>query len=156
MLNTLASGRIEAALDVWPDEPELNPELLRRTIVATPHVAGYSDDGKRNGTQMVYEAFCAHSGLTPRPATEDSSSTLKAKIGLASDFISLALESACFVPDHDSLLRSLADQPPTLIARGFDRLRKEYPFRRDFQGWHLRCPDAAAANKLAALGFRIN
>ena len=156
LLDTLTSGRIDAALDVWPGEPEVDPELLRRTIVATPHVAGYSDDGKRNGTKMVYEAFRKYSGLTAQPAAADSSGTLKSTIEPGSDFISLALESACFVPDHDSQLRNLADQQPALISSGFDRLRKEYPFRRDFQGWHLQCSDTTAAKALTALGFRIN
>ena len=34
-------------------------------MVATPHVAGYSEDGKRNGTWMVYEKFCAWAGMAP-------------------------------------------------------------------------------------------
>lgn len=155
LLNALNSGRLDAALDVWPDEPDLDPCLLRRAVVATPHVAGYSDDGKRNGTQMVYEAFCLWAGLEPAKADEGLSSSLESALEPGSDHLTRALEAACFVSLHDSALRKLADKPAPEIARGFDRLRKKYPFRRDFRGWVLRCSDAAASKKLAALGFQV-
>mgnify|MGYP001826500977 CR=1 FL=1 len=156
LLTALKTGHLDAALDVWPGEPELDPRILRRTVVATPHVAGYSDDGKRNGTQMVYAAFCKWAGLDPVQRSEGLSDSLETTIAAGADYLSPALEASCFVARHDGELRKLADQPPAEIVRGFDRLRKEYPFRRDFQGWHLRCPDEAAAKKLAALGFHIN
>ncbi len=45
------------ALDVWENEPEINKELLEKAYVATPHIAGYSAEGKMNATRMVLEAF---------------------------------------------------------------------------------------------------
>jgi phosphoglycerate dehydrogenase-like enzyme len=51
-----------AVLDVWENEPTPNPELLRLAAIATPHIAGYSFDGKVNGTTQVYEALCASVG----------------------------------------------------------------------------------------------
>lgn len=156
LLKAVESGRIDAALDVWPGEPDLDPELLRKTVVATPHVAGYSDDGKRNGTRMVYEEFCSWAGLEPRPHAADPAGGLETTIEPGADSITRALEASCFVPVHDHELKSLAGLPAPQIAAGFDRLRKEYPFRRDFHGWHLNCSDTPAAEKLAALGFRVN
>ncbi len=67
LLAELTSKRLHAALDVWPGEPRINSRLLDATTVATPHVAGYSDDGKRNGTQKVYRAFCRWARLQPIP-----------------------------------------------------------------------------------------
>ena len=66
LLGEVRAGRLHAALDVWPGEPRIDPDLLRATTVATPHVAGYSDDGKYEGTRMVYRAFCAAAGLKPQ------------------------------------------------------------------------------------------
>jgi len=40
------------------------------------------------------------------------------------------------------------------LAAGFDRLRKQYPFRRDFHGWDVNCPDSHSAALLSALEFK--
>lgn len=49
-------------LDVWEDEPNINQMLLAQCDIATPHIAGYSYQGKTDGTQMIYEALCRHLG----------------------------------------------------------------------------------------------
>ena len=156
LLDAVRATHVHAALDVWPNEPRLDARLLRRCVVATPHVAGYSEDGKRNGTRMVYAAFCAWAGIEPpagdAPDEDGPSLTLDAR----KDALTQALEAACFVPRHDAALRALADRPAEEIARGFDRLRKEYPFRRDFHGWRIRGARAADAGRLATLGFGLS
>ena len=50
-------------LDVWPEEPKINPNLLAQTQLASPHVAGYSQGAKYRGTQMIAQAFCLQFGL---------------------------------------------------------------------------------------------
>ncbi len=50
------------ALDVWENEPEMNRELLEKAFVATPHIAGYSAEGKLNATRMVLESFAGFIG----------------------------------------------------------------------------------------------
>ena len=53
----LSTGKIRAAvIDTWENEPHPAPSLLRSALIATPHVAGYSADGKANGTRMSLEA----------------------------------------------------------------------------------------------------
>ena len=52
-----------AALDVWPDEPDIDLDLMERVTVATPHVAGYSLEGKLNGTRMLLAQFLDWQGL---------------------------------------------------------------------------------------------
>lgn len=54
----LDSGCVEsAAVDVWEGEPHLNSKLLQQAYIATPHIAGYSAEGKINATRMVLETF---------------------------------------------------------------------------------------------------
>ena len=48
---------IAVALDVWEGEPNINPELLNRAYIATPHIAGYSVQGKLNASRMMIESF---------------------------------------------------------------------------------------------------
>ena len=60
----LAEGKIRAAvIDTWENEPHISASLLRDALIATPHVAGYSADGKANGTRMSLEAVARHFGL---------------------------------------------------------------------------------------------
>lgn len=58
LLYALKNGWVgAAALDVWENEPFIDKELLERAFVATPHIAGYSAEGKMNATRMVLEYF---------------------------------------------------------------------------------------------------
>ena len=132
----------------------IDPALLTATAVATPHVAGYSDDGKRNGTRMVYEAFCAWAGLTPHSMTLPAAPP-ELLIDAGEDSLARALEVACFVERHDRAMRELAGLEPAELAANFDRLRRDYPSRRDFQALQVRCEDAACRRKLGRLGFQV-
>ncbi len=61
LLAALNQGLIrDAIIDVWEHEPDIDLQLLERTYLGTPHIAGYSADGKANATRMVLEALCNH------------------------------------------------------------------------------------------------
>jgi erythronate-4-phosphate dehydrogenase len=153
LLAGLRSGRLHAVLDVWPAEPLLDAALLEATTVATPHVAGYSDDGKRKGTLMVYAAFCAWAGLKPvePPAAPGEPPVLRIEAG--EDALARALEAACFVRRHDAAMRQLTGLSMERRAEEFDRLRRDYPPRRDFQAWRIQCADLESARLCHHVGF---
>ena len=52
-----------AVVDTWENEPNISRELLDRAFLATPHIAGYSADGKANGTRMSLEAVARFFGV---------------------------------------------------------------------------------------------
>jgi len=59
LLVTLATGKVrDVVIDTWENEPDINQELLDVAFLATPHIAGYSADGKANATRMSLEALC--------------------------------------------------------------------------------------------------
>lgn len=160
LLRELQSGRLQAALDVWPGEPLFSAELLQRTVVATPHVAGYSLDGKRNGTDMVYRAFCKWAGIEPvaRSGTNAAATgptALELELTPGDDPVTAALEAACFVSLHDKAMGRLVPLDPVKRAAGFDRLRRDYPDRRDFHAWRVTGADPAGAALLDRLGFVV-
>lgn len=63
LLQALNTKRISGAvIDVWENEPNIDKELLDKVFIGTPHIAGYSADGKLNATRMVLEAFCKFFG----------------------------------------------------------------------------------------------
>lgn len=153
LLASLAAGRLHAALDVWPNEPDIDAGLLRATTVATPHVAGYSDDGKRRGTLMVYAAFCDWAGLEPVPPPPAPAAPPPLVIEAGENALGRALDTACFVRRHDTALRGLTPLSTAERALGFDRLRREYPPRRDLQAWRIVCPDLETARLCHNVGF---
>lgn len=61
LLKALDEGLVsDAIIDTWEGEPEINRKLLKRTFIGTPHIAGYSADGKSNATRMALEALCEY------------------------------------------------------------------------------------------------
>lgn len=64
LLAALAAGKVkDAIIDTWEYEPNISRELLEVAFLATPHIAGYSADGKANATRMSLEALCRHFGI---------------------------------------------------------------------------------------------
>jgi len=151
----LAGQRLHAAFDCWPGEPDIDTELLKATTVATPHIAGYSDDGKRNGTMMVYDAFCDWAGETSVTSGHDADGKTELTIEAESNVISAALDAACFVRKHDQAMKDLSRLPPEQRPLEFDRLRREYPRRRDFHAWKICCEQTGPLEMLSRLGFSL-
>lgn len=63
LLKALEAGKVkDAVIDTWEGEPNISSDLLRKVFIATPHIAGYSADGKANATRMSLEALCKFFG----------------------------------------------------------------------------------------------
>lgn len=156
-------GRPTVVLDVFDKEPAINVELAKLCHFATPHIAGYSLEGRTNGSEMVYRKLCQYSGLPirknaqqflPEPALQ------RLEFSADSD-VEYALNTcirACYDvrTDHFSLRHSLSLEP-ALRALVFDSLRKNYRRRQSFGKTRVRVPDKCPAMKqsLAAVGFII-
>ncbi len=89
LIAALESGQVShAVMDCWEGEPRISDKLLALSAIATPHIAGYSTEGKLRATRMALDALCAHFGLphiemreqTPAPAAR----TVSARSLLAS------------------------------------------------------------------------
>ena len=64
LLEALENGLIsDAVIDVWENEPDINLTLLNKVFIGTPHIAGYSADGKANATRMSLDSLCQHFGI---------------------------------------------------------------------------------------------
>lgn len=156
---------IAAVLDVWEDEPLLNPVLAQQVDIATPHIAGYSFDGKAKGTWQIYEQFCAFSGV---PVQGDWKTLVQPEQCVTLDLQAMTGEATAAalvrrvynILDDDSALRSTLSQPREPRAAAFDQLRKHYRLRREFDTVALRHPEVLAhwprdeLQSLHALGFQ--
>jgi erythronate-4-phosphate dehydrogenase len=149
-------------LDVWEDEPHPAAAMLGMVRIATPHVAGYSLDGKLAGTRMVAEALARFLGVTG-PAPEVFRATVASPLIEVTERGRAAVRQATRrvydVRADDARLRAaLAAAGGAADARGaaFDRLRRDYPVRREFAGYEVRgAAGEEERGTLAALGFAV-
>jgi erythronate-4-phosphate dehydrogenase len=156
----LRQGRLRAVLDVWENEPAIHAGLLERVALGTAHIAGYSIEGRLNGTQRMHEAVCAFVGTRPRwrpalsPLTPPLVTALRGFAALR-DLVSRAYN----IRHDDAALRALLPLPAAQRATGFDRLRRDYASRREFGAWCCRLDQASddlLRTQLAGLGFRLD
>lgn len=157
----LDSGKLRAAvLDVWANEPNIDPALLKKTFIGTPHIAGYSFDGKVNGTQMLFDAVCAHFGIEASWDPADLMPPPEHPLIDADSFrggsaLREVVRTAYSIRKDDAALRKMLDMPREKQGAHFDRLRKEYPIRREFRATTVRGGDESIAATSANLGFKV-
>ena len=150
-------------LDVWENEPAIDPELVNKVWLATPHIAGYSLEGKMQGTEMVYQALCRFLGLPvrkkagqflPEPALSKITFTRNA---IEDEALRLAL-GACYDPRKDDLrLRRAMKESSDKRAEAFDRLRRDYPVRRECSSLKIQLKGSSKSlqDRFRAMGFKL-
>lgn len=155
---------LKVVLDVWEGEPQADVELAALCQLATPHIAGYSLDGKLRGTAQIYQACCRALGVAEQVSLADllpAPWLSELSIDGSAD-PAWALASICravYDPRRDDadFRRSLVGDADTRRA-GFDRLRKHYPMRREIDGLRVRIQgdSASLAALVRALGATVS
>jgi len=152
-----------AILDVWENEPVIDPELAQLVTIGTPHIAGYSLDGKVAGTEMIYKALCQNLGLPLRKkAAQFMPEPPLSKLAFSSeaivnDAMHTAIRSCYDVRyDHYQLITSLKGNE-TQRRLAFDQLRKGYRARREFSTVKvsLKNADSTVYSVFRDLGFNV-
>ena len=137
LLADLAQHQRAVVLDVFEHEPEISEDLLSKLALATPHIAGYSLEGKVRGTAMLYEQFCQWRGITPQRDLNDVlpkiSHVFEPNVSLKHQLLTHLTELYDIKRD-DAALRACIKQG-CVDAVAFDRLRKEYPLRREWAAY---------------------
>ena len=120
LLDALEEGKVkDAVIDTWEGEPDISLELLRKVFIGTPHIAGYSADGKANATRMSLEALCRYFGKTAEFSIAPPALPLKT---YSDDAEKAYLE--VYNPMEDSV--RLKESPEK-----FEWFRGNYPLRRE-------------------------
>jgi erythronate-4-phosphate dehydrogenase len=142
-------------LDVWENEPNISPELLDVVDLGTPHIAGYSFDGKVNGTRMIYRALCDSFGIEPswEPILPPPP-VPRVELTVSSDEDDEEVVRRVVRRIYDIAADDVALRKNILT---FDKLRAEYPIRREFfnTALVLRGATEILRAKFAALGFKM-
>ncbi len=155
LLELLESGsQLTVALDVWEPEPNINLQLLQLVQLGTPHIAGYSREGKIRGTEMLMEDFAV---WRDESATEESMAAEESRETVQGESLSEIVLATYNVADDDRRLREAmtdlsASGQSRLVAEQFDRLRKDYPQRCEFSHYCAEVPKPLAT-MARLLGF---
>ena len=116
----------DAVIDVWEHEPGIDLDLLDKVFIGTPHIAGYSADGKANATRMSLDALCKHFGIKAEYTINP--------LAPANQVIETpTYEEAVlriYNPERDS--QALKAHPEL-----FEQLRGDYPLRREENAYQI-------------------
>ncbi|HCW91551.1 MAG TPA: 4-phosphoerythronate dehydrogenase PdxB [Marinobacter sp.] len=164
LLARLEAGQAPAVvLDVWENEPAILAGLVRHSWLATPHIAGYSLEGKVMGVEAIYQAVSHYLGL---PARKQAGQFLPepplSKMSFTGSVAELDAANramrACYDPrSDDARLRLVLAGGEQQRKEGFDRLRRDYPVRREFSSLKLQLKGASKSyqDTFRALGFKV-
>ena len=154
----IRAGRISGSvIDCWEKEPDIDAVLLELVDLGTPHIAGYSKDGKAKGTSMSVQALSRFFGLGiddwECKNVELPLSTLIEINGSGKteqQILSEAILATYDIRNDDQALRNAVES--------FEKLRGDYPVRREFPVFEIKTSnmDKGVIEKLLNLGFRIN
>lgn len=104
-----------AVIDVWENEPRISLPLLEKVFIGTPHIAGYSADGKANATRMLLEAYCRFFHIAPR--------------------FSIKLPPVPIYNNKENILEAYDPRVDCNKLRShpelFEQMRSDYPLRRE-------------------------
>ncbi len=168
LLHGLQTGKIShLVLDVFNREPNINSDLCAKTHIVTPHIAGYSLQGKMNGTTQVLNSFLNHFGFTspwkatyPDPAHQQIEYSSLDSVGNPfsdSQFRAFCLLHAYPILEDDARLRHSLESSEA--GENFDKLRRDYPVRHEFTQYRIvGLPNEKRdlGSQLLSLGFLID
>ena len=151
---------LKVVLDVWENEPQIDPELLKEVYFATPHIAGHSYEGKVFGTKFVYDKLCKHLNKEikwnpPLPVPNDKNKKLIDDKSFEEKMNELI--SSIYNIEEDNLrMRKILELEKTKIKKYFDDLRKGVPKRREFNNYTVKLSekDKTLEEKLNSLRFK--
>jgi erythronate-4-phosphate dehydrogenase len=152
-----AENNLQAAvLDVWENEPTINTELLSKIDIATPHIAGYSADGKVNGTAMSVQALSKFFNLPLKlwvpnaiPVPEITELEIDCHGKTLQSVLTESILFTYSIMEDDNRLRK--------SATTFEKQRGDYPLRREFRAFKIALKNVHSGidQKLKNLGFQI-
>lgn len=155
--DALRSGRISASImDVWENEPFPDRELIEMAFIATPHIAGYSLDGKANGTSIVVNALSDFFGL---PLKAWHPAEVQPPLN---PIIETGNQATSFLDQIASVFRNVYNIRAEDInfrqsPENFEFIRNNYPLRREYPAYTIKMGDTdqEKIKFFSRLGFQL-
>lgn len=149
----IRTGKIMGAvIDCWENEPDIDRELLQLADIATPHIAGYSADGKWTATRMSLQNLNEFFRLGIRsikqmPLPEPANPLIELREAGVAEQLAQAVWHTYSPMAETALLKAAPD--------AFYRFRSEYPLRREYRAYRVTNAGTETAPLLKQLGFRL-
>jgi erythronate-4-phosphate dehydrogenase len=153
----LKSGQVSGAvIDCWENEPDIDSKLLKLIDLGTPHIAGYSKDGKANGTSMSVQALSRFFGLgiddwqcKDVELPEEKEITIDGKFKSEQQILGEAILATYDIRKDDRRLRDSVET--------FEKQRGDYPVRREFPVFEIKAVNLnqGTIDKLRGIGFKV-
>lgn len=152
LLKAFKKGSVkDYILDVWEREPDFDPEMAKHAFIATPHIAGYSEQAKIAATSLICTALSEHFKLRP---TTPQYEPLPKPVDLAHIHYNLTELITRLNPilEYDQALRDLSGRPDKALL--FQNLRTEWPYRYEYQHLRIREEVLSSHTALKKLGVQ--
>lgn len=127
--------QMELVMDVWQNEPLIDLNMVNATLISTPHIAGYSFDGKVSGTKAIYKECCNFFGLDSQYLINNGDEFISKKVIIDlsdTDFVRERILDAYDIVSDSAKLKHLLQDSSLQDGGYFDSLRKNYPVRREW------------------------
>jgi erythronate-4-phosphate dehydrogenase len=153
-----------AVLDVWENEPGIDVELMGIVDIATPHIAGYSIQGRVAGAMIVYESLCRYFELKSQadideflPLHNKPRILIDPTSGKEEEILKRIVAQVCSIESDDRMLREIESLSADEGAIRFRNQRSTYSLRWEFHhvDVELQPFDSGLAARLDMLGFRV-
>lgn len=162
LLKVIDKNKLNVVLDVWENEPDVNVELLKKVRIGSPHIAGYSYEGKVNGTKMIYDSLCnflvvKNTFSFDLPVPQNSILSVK-KSGNIEERLNEVISEIYPIKNDDLRMREIINLPKEQRVIEFDKQRKNYPTRREFTNYSILSDGLMEDEKelLSSLRFKIS
>ncbi|UCH62056.1 MAG: 4-phosphoerythronate dehydrogenase [Fidelibacterota bacterium] len=165
LTESLQTGHLAGAVvDVWENEPNIDLTLMDKVDIATPHIAGFTVDGRVGAVMMVYQAMCRYFGIRERNVLGDFLSEgekllieIDPSIMNEQELIHRIIQRVYSIELDDTRMRKMGPFTADERAAHFIKLRRQYPVRREFThtGVQLQSPAPSVAARLTGLGFQV-
>lgn len=157
---TISQKKLKVALDVWENEPDVELSLLERVVIASPHVAGYSLEGKVNGTIMIFNALNNFLGTNYHfdftlPEVKNNLLEYNQTDFYIDEFNVLLNRIYDIESDTNQMKKMLYFNHEDRV-KYFDEMRKNYPLRREFNNYRIKLNSDKLKKLFEGLRFRVS
>jgi len=159
LLNETIRKDFNLILDVWEEEPLVNINLLAKTKIASAHIAGYSFEGKVNGTKIIYDALCKFTNIkhewSPKLPLMERRELELSNCSSNEERLYKLFSSIYDIEKDDAKLREISNYKMNEQADYFDLLRKTYTIRREFSNFTVLLSEKEKHLKAVLEAFRF-
>lgn len=158
LLEVLNQKKIKLVTDVWINEPDVNIDLLAKSDISTPHIAGYSIEGKVNGTKMIFEQLNNFLGTDFKFdffASQHEKETIEFNNDISPKSLYELLKRIYNIESDSTAMKRMLFMKSQGRKEFFDELRKNFPLRKSFNDYLIKTSNKSVKSILEGLRFNV-